>query len=192
MINRRTVLRGAGATLGAAGSVAAFSVYGTQNAIAASFTASNVSISSNDGTVTTLEIAPSVTTEWNGQETDVATIEYTWSVSTNSTSKSTVGKTPFAKAVSTPAKDGSEEDSFNTISLLSANGGTLSASNFESSTDDSSNDTTVNIYCDITLKDSGDNIISSKTDILNTSYTVSVTNETSSVSTSGNANTSGS
>ena len=95
--------------------------------------------------------------------------------------------------MSTPSKSGEQSHTFSEINLLSANGGALSASNFEATSDGASNTTDVTLSMDLTLKDSGSNTITSKTDILGPkTYAVTVTNSDSTTTSTGTANTSGS
>lgn len=169
-------------------------MYSSESAVAATgLTTDNVSVSSADGDIATLAITPDITVSWDGQETEVAEIQATWSVMTSSTSETTVGSTPFSITVSSPGTTGSVDHTFSEISLLSNNGGALSGSNFDATTDGGSTTTTVTLSMDVTLKDSGSNTITSQTDVLGPQeYDVTVTNTESTVSSSGTANTSGS
>lgn len=160
---------------------------------ATGLSAGDVNVTTTDGSLNTLTISPDITVSWTGQEAAVHTVEVTWKVTTGSTSETTIGPAPATFDVSSPSKDGSLNKTMTTINMLSDNGGALTASNFEATTDGGSNSTDVTISMDATLKDSGGNQLASKTDILGpTTYTVTVTNETSSTSSSGTANTSGS
>lgn len=117
----------------------------------------------------------------------------TWYVAKNSTSETTIGSTPYTFDIATPTKDGSIDQTISAISMLSANGGALSASNFDAESDGATNTTDVTVSMDGKLEDSGGNILADETDLLGpTTYSVSVTNATSSLSASGTANTSGS
>ncbi|SDY95167.1 hypothetical protein SAMN05216564_11813 [Halopenitus persicus] len=172
--------------------------YSSESAVAATgLTANDVSVSSADGSLTTLTITPDITVSWDGQETEVAEIQATWYVKTSSTSETTVGSTPYSITVSSPGTNGSVDHTFPEISLLSNNGGALSGSNFDATTDGGSTTTTVTLSMDVTLKDSGSNTITSQTDVLGPqNYDITVNNTESSVnpsiSSSGTANTNGS
>jgi hypothetical protein len=193
-LSRRDMVRaGAGTAVAvvAGSGVFLYSPDGTVRA--AGLTADDVTVTSNDGELTTLTIAPDVTVSWDGQEAAVAEVHATWKVKTQSTSETTVGSTPYTIKVSDPSKSGSVDHTFNDINLLSTNGGSLSASNFEAASDGGSETTEVTISMDVTLKDADSNTIASKTDVLGpANYTVEVNNANSTVSSSGTANTSGS
>lgn len=193
-LDRREVLKVGGATAASAALASSLVVFGSEEALAASgLTASDVNVSTTDGELNTLTIAPDITVSWDGQEAKVSTVEVTWKVSTNSTSETTIGQTPYSFDVSSPSKSGSIDRSISSISMLSNNGGALSGSNFDADTDGGSNTTDVTISMDTTIKDSNSNVLAQQTDILGPStYSVTVTNESSSVSSSGTANTSGS
>ena len=115
------------------------------------------------------------------------------SVSPNSTSETTVGSTPYTIDVSSPDTSGSISESFSTINLLSNNGGALSGSNFDATTDGGSNTTDVTLSMDGKLKDSGGDVLVDSTDLLGPrTFSVTVMNSDSTVSSSGTANTDGS
>lgn len=158
--------------------------------------ASDVSVSSDDGTLTTLTVTPDVTVSWDGQDSPVEEVRATWKVETNGTSETTVGSTPYSITVSDPTTNGSVQHAFPEISLLSNNSGALSESNFTASTDGGTESTVVTLSMDVILKDSGDNTIDKVTEVLGpTDYTVTVNNTdtstTSSITSSGTANTDG-
>ncbi|OYR54548.1 hypothetical protein DJ71_27285 [Halorubrum sp. E3] len=194
---RRDVMKRAG-VVGAAGVLSSTALLSTSEpALAASgFTANDVNITTSDGKLNTLTINPDITIDWSDQGMPVATVEVTWKVSTSSTSKTTIGNTPYSFDVADPVTSGSFNQTISEISMLSNNGGALDASNFEATTDGGSNTTDVTISMDCTLKDSNDNIITSATDLLGpNTYSVTITNGTSSspsISGSGTANTGGS
>lgn len=193
-INRRDALKGGGSAVAALLAATGLVTVSSRRVFAATgLTANDVSVSTTDGDLNTLTIAPDITVSWSGQPSAVSTVEVTWYVKTSSTSETTVGSTPYSYTVSDPSKSGSISRTQSTINLLSGNGGALSGSNFDASTDGASTTTDVTISMDSKLKDSGDNIIAQKTDILGPkTYSVTVTNEGSSTSASGTANTSGS
>lgn len=193
-LTRRRVVKTAGAVATTAALTSGFLLTTSKPALAATgLTASDVNVSTNDGELNTLTIAPDITVSWSGQETAVAEVEVTWKVMTSSTSETTIGNTPYSFTVSDPSKSGSLSKTMSAISMLSSNGGALSASNFEATTDGGSNTTDVTISMDCTLKDASSNTITSTTDLLGPkTYAVTVTNTTSSVSGDGTANTGGS
>lgn len=195
---RRDAIRaGGGSTLGLLAG-GAWIAYSSGSAVAATgLTANDVTVDSADGSLTTLTIAPSITVSWDGQDSEVDEIKATWSVGTSYTDETTVGNTPYSISVSNPGTSGSVDHTFPTISLLSNNGGALTESNFDATTDGGSTTTDVTLSMDVVLKDSGDNTIASQTDILGPkTYAVTVNNESSTVEpiidSSGTANTSGS
>lgn len=192
-LSRRNVVRAGASTAVAVLVSGGALVYSSESAVAATgLTANDVSISSNDGDLTTLTVTPDITVNWDGQETAVSEIQATWNVQTSSTSETTVGNTPYSISVSNSSKSGSVSHTFSEISLLSKNGGALDASNFNAATDGGSTTTDVTLSMDATLKDSGSNTITSVTDVLGpNSYSVTVNNASSSVSSGGTANTDG-
>jgi hypothetical protein len=175
-ITRRNAVRtgaGAGATLLVSGGML---IRSTESAIAASgLTAGDVSVSSDDGSLTTLTITPNITVSWDGQDSQVTEIQATWKVMTSGTSETTIRQTPYSISVSSETTSGSIDHTFPEISLLSNNGGALSASNFFATTDGDSKSTNVTLSMDVVLKDSGGNTVDSATDVLGpTEYTVTV------------------
>ena len=197
-LTRRKAIRAGGGSAVALIAAGGLLTHSSESAVAATgLTANEVSVSSADGDLTTLTIAPDITVSWDAQGTAVAAIKATWKVKTSSTDEATVGSTPYTISVSSPDTTGSVDHTFSEISLLSNNGGALDGSNFDATTDGGSNTTDVTLSMDVTLKDSGSNTITSQTDILGPkSYAVTVNNTTSSVnpsvSSSGTANTDGS
>lgn len=160
-------------------------------AVAASgLSASDVDVTSNDGDLTSLTIAPDITVGWSGQESPIAEVQYVWSAST-STNSGSLGT--FSKSISTPTKsDSGVSKTFDTINMLGKNGGPLDASNFDAASDGGTKTTDVTITMDVTLKDSNGNTVHTKNSALSSTYAVNVTNKTSTVSSSGTANTGGS
>ncbi|SDX91311.1 hypothetical protein [Halopenitus persicus] len=193
-LTRRTVLRAGGGSTLALITGGGLLVYSSEPAVAATgLSADDVTVSSNDGELTSLTIAPDITVSWDGQETAVAEIQATWSVASSGTSESTVGSTPYSISAPSPGKSGSVDHTFPEISLLSNNGGALSASNFAATTDGGSTNTDVTLSMDVTLKDSSSNTVTSATDVLGPkTYAVTVTNVESTVDSTGTAGTGGS
>lgn len=190
LVSRRSVLKGAVSSIAVAGGGVTLLAAESEPAVAATgLSAADVNVSTNDGSLNTLTLEPDVDVSWDGQETKVSEVQYTWSASTSFNS-GTLGT--FSKSVTTPGKNGSVFKSFSRINMLGRNSGPLTASNFESSTDGGSNSTDVTITLDVTLKDEGGSTITTKNDILSATYSVTVSNKTSTVSSSGTANTGGS
>lgn len=192
-VDRRRVLKYAGLVgvgmTGGAGAIALTSDPAAAR-INGTLDATDQSVSDDDGSLSSLSIDPSVTVDWDSQSDQVAQIDYTWHVSVTNNG-GTVGTTPYTRSVSSPATSGSQQVSdFGTINLLSANGGTLSASTFESNTDGATNETQVTLSLDVVLKDDQANIIDQDKPLLRTTFTVIVSNEaTSTLSGDGTANT---
>ena len=182
-----------GVTTVGVGGAAALTL-GTEPAIAAdgTLTAKDVDVTSNGGELTTLTVAPSVTVDWTGQESQVATVRMTWHAESVSSPLNSGTLTTVDQSVSTPAVEGSASKTFTELSLLSGNGGPLTASNFASDTDGQSNSRDVKLTMDVTLLDGSDNEIMAKDGVLTATYTVTVTNENSTVTATGTANTNGS
>lgn len=178
------------ATLVAAGGLITTS---SRSAVAATgLTASDVTVSTNDGELNALTVEPNVTVSWSGMEEQVATVAATWNVKTNSNSEEPFGPTPEKIAVDTPTKDGEVSHTYSdALGLLG--GDPLSASNFEAAIDGGTENTDVTLSMDVELRDASSNVITSRTEVLGPkTFTVTVTNESSSVSASGTANTGGS
>ncbi|RNJ26810.1 hypothetical protein [Halosegnis longus] len=192
VLDRRTVLKSAAGVFVAAGTGVGAIAASSQSAVAGEFTAADTSTSSNDGTLTTLEIAPEFTIDWDGQESDVAEIEYVVTASTdvNSQSSTATGQAiQTTKAVSTPGKTGSVTHTLDTAGLLSNNGGMLNGGNFDANTDGGDNSRTVELTVDVTLFDGQSNQLATKPGMFQTTFVVTVSNVASSTSGSGTANT---
>lgn len=163
----------------------------SRSAVAASgLDASDVTVSTNDEELNSLTIKPNITVTWEGMEDQVETIATKWYVKTNSTSETQFGPSPKKINVETPSKDGSVEHTYSSeLHLL----GPLSASNFEATSDGGSKTTDVTLSMNAELRDASSNMIESETDVLGPkTFSVTVTNESSTVSSSGTANTDGS
>jgi len=191
-VSRRSTLRKAGASLTALAAVGGgVLLSGSEPALAASgLTADDVTVTTNDGQLNTLTITPDITVSWTGMQEQVATVAVTWFVKTNATSETHFGSNPKKLTVDTPLKQGSLSHTYSSpLDLLNV----LSASTFEATTDGGSTSTDVTLSMNAELRNSNSGTITSKTDVLGPkTYTVTVKNESSSVSSSGTANTGGS
>jgi hypothetical protein len=191
-VTRRDLVKAGGATA-AALAVSSIVTFASRPAVGATgLTADDVTVSANDGELDSLTLAPEITVSWDGWAEPVTTVEATWYVKTSSTSETTVGSTPFTFDVSSPGKSGSISRSMSSINLLSNNGGALSGSNFDETTDGASKTTDVTLSMDGKLKDSEGTVLADRTDLLGPkTFSVTVENTASTVSSSGSANTDG-
>jgi len=192
-VDRRDLVKGGAGALTALVAGGGIIQISSSPALAATgLTAQDVSVSSSDGELDTLTISPDITVSWSNRSSAVETVEVTWYVSTPFKSETSVGSTPNTYDVSDPSKDGSINQTMGPINFLSNNGGPLTGSNFDAS-DGNTTTTDVTISMDAKIKDSGDNTLATKTDILGPkTFTVQVSNTTSTTSASGTANTDGS
>lgn len=184
---RRDLLRAGGAVAG--GGVLASTLLGgeSRRVRAAGLSASDVSVSSNDGTLSTLTVDPSLTVSWNGLGDSVANIQVVVSASGPQNSGAVYSNTSNP---STTGKSGDETVEPGELNLLSGNdNGVLTAGNFEPSTDGTSETTDVTVTVEANLKDSSSNTIASTTESV--TFSVTVYDEESTSSVSGSLNTDG-
>lgn len=175
------------AGLAAGGSaVGASTILVTQSepAVAATaFEAGDVSVSNTSGELSSLTLNPEIGVEWNELSSEVEEVKFRFKTDMDG-SRSTVHKQ--TKTVESPGTGGSATfDTFNdgeAISLLSDNGGSLSASTFEDATagDGESATTEVGLIVEGIFRTSGGNEIVSRTvngndPLVDTSFTVTVT-----------------
>ncbi len=186
ILSRRSVVKSAlGVTVAAGTGLGAIATTSSP-ATAASLNAANVDVTSNDGSLSTLTIAPDVTVTWSGQESGISNIDYVWNVSTGNNSGQ-IDST--SQSITGSPTSGDTNKVFPSIDLLQV----LSASNFGGAPDgETSSGTDVTVSLKATLKDTNGNIVTSKDPLLTATFTVSVTNQASTTGGSGTANTSGS
>lgn len=185
---RRRLLRTAGA-LGAVGLTA--SVFGELTggrAIAATLRASDVSLSSDDGTITGLTVEPSVDVTWSGLDAPPQSVVLTTIVSDPNDAQvaHTFAEQQFDASSSTYS--GSQTVPMTTQSIL---GGTpFRASDFESTNDGQTNERSVRVEVGVRME------LADGTSAESTAgpaeYLVRTTNAATTVSSSGTANTGGS
>lgn len=171
--------------------------YGTQPSLAVTTDfAKDVSISTSDGTITDVSLGGnlSVTLSWNGLNVSPVQADITINVKSDDAGatslKQLVGTGKFNLTDNTLSGSETVTDTgFGTapFSIIDAHGN-LSASNFESSTNGATNDTTVTLQAVATIYDTDGNSIEKKNTSTD-SYVVSVTNTSSTSSTSGTADT---
>jgi hypothetical protein len=186
ILSRRSVVKSAlGVTVAAGTGLGAIATTSSP-ATAASLNAANVDVTSNDGSLSTLTIAPDVTVTWSGQESGISNIDYVWNVSTGNNSGQ-IDST--SQSITGSPTSGDTNKVFPSIDLLQV----LSAGNFGGAPDgETSSGTDVTVSLKATLKDTNGNIVTSKDPLLTATFTVSVTNQASTTGGSGTANTSGS
>lgn len=187
-LSRRDFVRAGAAAAGGSVLVATLPERSSGSVQTAGLSASDVSISSNDGTLTTLTIDPSLTVSWDGLGTAVSDIQVIISASGPSNSGTVYSNTSNS---STTTKSGDQTIEPGVLNLLSGNNnGVLTAGNFEPATDGGSKSTDVTVTVEINLKDSSSNDIASVTESV--TFTVTVSDTASSTSLSGSLNTNGS
>ena len=150
----------AGVVLGSSAATAS-ALLATQSepAVAASdFTAGDVSVSNDVGELSTLTLSPSIDVSWNELSTAVEEVKFRFKTEMNG-SVSTVHK--GTKSVSSPGTSGSASfDSFNSgdpVSLLSNNGGNLSAGSFDETDPGEEKTTTVGLVVEAIFQTEGGN-----------------------------------
>jgi hypothetical protein len=156
-------------------------------------TASDITVQSTDGQLLNLTIAPEITVEWSNQDSSVASVEVTWHAAAGGVSKGTVGNTPATFQTDSATTDGTFTTTMEKIDLLQ----TLDSSDFSAPNAGETTVTTVELWMDVLLRDSGDNIVDEQDGILTTSFDVTVDHTESggssaSLSASATAHTSGS
>lgn len=150
-----------------------------------SFTASDVSFTSNSGQLTSLTVAPEGDVHYNGLESPPSSVDIAVMVRLNSSS---TWETVDSKSVSASGLEGSVNYSFAEINLLSQS--SMTSSDFRAA-DGSTSTTTVDIQIEATLVGAGPgggDVVATSGD----TYTVTVTNEAAGGQVGGQANTGGS
>lgn len=150
-----------------------------------SFTASDVSFTSNSGQLTSLTVAPEGDVHYNGLESPPSSVDIAVMVRLNSSS---AWETVDSKSVSASGLEGSVNYSFAEINLLSQS--SMASSDFRAA-DGSTSTTTVDIQIEATLVGAGPgggDVVATSGD----TYTVTVTNEAAGGQVGGQANTGGS
>ena len=186
-VNRRSVLKAGATVVGSAAAGSAVLLAQTGPAVAATtFTARDISVSNTSGELTTLTLFPSISVEWNELSTPVEEVKFRFKTDMDGSISTAHTET---KPVSSPSTTGSASfDSFNggePISLLSANGGSLSAGTFDDPTagDDTAATTQVGLIVEGIFQTEGGNTqmvkrtLSNSNPLVDTTFTVSVTHE---------------
>jgi hypothetical protein len=154
-------------------------------------TASDVSIDSNDGTVTELFVDPNLDVTWDNFETDVHEVKASLfaHLAGGSASSSFGSKTV---TLSSPGASGSITINVGKFSLLSSSGGPIDATDLEDTTEDgTAEQTDIVVSVRINFYDSGSTDIGVYASAQDT-FTVSVNNLESTATVSGSFNTGGS
>lgn len=192
-LSRRRVIAG---LVASAGGVGAYAYYGARPTLAiTSDFASDISISTADGTITDVSLGSnlSVTLSWEGLDATPETADVIINVKSDD-----AGGTKFTQLVGVTAFTLSDNSLGGSETLTASDFGTapfsiidahgkITTSDFEASTDGGTKDTTVTLQVVATMYDSGSNQLETTTST--DSYVVSVTNTSSSSSTSGTADT---
>lgn len=187
-LTRRTALKGIG-VLGGVGTAAAGTIYySTEGAVAtASFDAANTNVTTDDGTITKVTIAPEITVGWGGFDTAPNTINVDVKAKpTNDTNLTGSRTVSDSFSTSSTTLDGSETVTMGTYNLVDPTNGPWEPSDFEASTDGTS--TTRTITLDLHVKVSSSSMTVTDA-IVGTTYDVTVSNQPATSSTSGSANT---
>lgn len=164
-------------------------LFGTRPALAVSFSASNVTIDSEDGTITEVTVAPSGTVTWNGLDSVPESMNVELFISSDISNKDvlvSVGTTTIAIAFENQSKSGSQGFSLDKVDIISNTSLVWYKSNFESGTDGGSN-TVTGIRVKLEVEVNG-----KTTETEEATFDVTVNNLAGSVSVSGDANTGGS
>jgi hypothetical protein len=185
-IERRTLLKLAGGVLIGGGAAAAGVYYTTDPALAArGLTAEDVSVESADGVLQELTIAPTITVEWKNYPS-VSTVALKFRADGPQSNGTVINWTP--RDLDEPQSSGEIEFDLETTNMLSKNNEPLDASSFRAEEgEEAENDVTVAM--DLRLTDDEGNTIEERTPILETTYTVRVTNLESEITVSGQLNT---
>lgn len=173
----------------------------SEPAVAASdFTAGDVTVTNDAGELSKLTLSPSIDVEWNELSTAVDEVKFRFKTDMDG-SISSVHKQ--AKSVSSLGTSGSASfDSFNggeTISLLSDNGGSLSAGTFDEPDPGEATTTSVGLVVEAIFRTEGGSSIVSRTNsggdpLVDTHFDVTVehSKDSSTSATGGEAGTNGS
>lgn len=202
-ISRRALLKGSAVAVGTTTATGAYLVTQSGPALAASeFTANDVVIENTEGVPQTLTIDPTLTLTWDELATAPTEVTFTIKATVeNDGSTSTATVANPTKSITTPDTSGDQTFSFNGDEPISLLGGSLpSPSAYEDSTvGDSENTTnTITLVISATLKDDSSNTTIDRTEsdgdpLVETSFDVTMDHQrSSSVSSSGSANTGGS
>lgn len=187
-LSRRDFVRAGAAAAGGGVLVATLPERSSGSVQTAGLSASDVSVSSNDGTLNTLMIDPNLTVSWDGLGTAVSNVQVIITASGPSNSGTVYSNTTNS---STTAKSGDHTIQPGELNLLSGNdNGVLTSGNFEPESDGTSKSTDVTVTVEVNLKDSSSNTIASATESV--TFTVTVSDTASSTSLSGSLNPSGS
>lgn len=158
-ITRRSVVKAGAALGGSAATASALLATQSEPAVAASeFTAGDVSVSNEAGELSTLTLDPSIDVEWNELSTAVEEVRFRFKTDMDGSTSAVHKQT---KTVSSPGTSGSASfDSFNsgeTISLLSNNGGSLSAGTFDETDPGDEKTTAVGLVVEAIFQTEGGN-----------------------------------
>jgi len=192
VVNRRNLLKGA-AGVGVLGAGLLAMGFGTNRntarATVTGLTASDVTITSNDGQVSTLTIEPEFTIDWSDFETPVDGMLIDIEAQTEGGNGGyVVGHYP---QISTASTQGSVTTQTPVLELLSANGGVIDRSALADTTEgDGPTSTVVELTFTVHFEDANNNDILTKT--VTETFTVNVTNEAETTTVSVTANTNGS
>lgn len=155
-------------------------------------TAGDVSIESNDGTVTELYADPVLDVTWDNFETEVHDIEATlWATLASESAWDSFGSKNVQ--VSSPGTSGSITIDVGQHSLLESDGGPIAAADLEDSTEgDGAEETDITVQARINFFAEDGSQIDPPLPAEKTTFTVSVTNLTATATVSGSFNTGGS
>jgi hypothetical protein len=185
-LTRRTLLKVAGGTVVAGGAAALGVQYASGPAVAArGLGADDVSVTSADGELQELTIAPEVTVEWENYR-DVRAVSLRFRADGPQSNGTVIDWT--RRTLDSPQSSGEREFEFDTATMLSQNGGPLDASSFGAEEGETAENDVI-VSMDLRLVDADENRVESRTPIAQTTYTVSVTGLESEVTVSGQLNT---
>lgn len=163
------------------------SIYWTSGSALAvtGFTANDVSITTDDGELSALTVAPEGTVDWSGLNGEADTVVVRVQVSNGSTTVTT-----HSEHLSVAGTSGSTTfsvDPVNTLNETETWGNTAFDTEQFSAADGSSKTTSLTVQISVVVLDSENNVLETVTE--ETTFDVIVTNEATALSTSGTVNT---
>ncbi|MFB6102708.1 MAG: hypothetical protein ABEJ73_09095 [Haloplanus sp.] len=186
LVDRRTVVKVAAGTLVGGGVVALGIRSASDPAVAASgLTARDASAKSADGEVQRLTIAPTVTIEWENYR-GVSTVALRFRADGPQSNGTVIGWTE--RSLDTPQSNGEVQFDLDAANMLSQNGGPLDGSSFSADEGDAA-ESDVTVSMDLRFTDADGNTTETRTPLVQTTYTVQVTDLRSKVTVSGRLNT---
>ena len=195
-VTRRTLLTGSAVTVAGVGAGLGLSRLGSEpagaRAAASGLSASDVSVKSNDGTLSELTITPELTVEWQAFDEPVHALNVVIRAKTEEDS------TPQPRNIKNHRVDlnsattsGTVKPSIGEVDMLSANPDVVDPADFEDDPGDGPTKTDVTVRVFVRFRDANDDVLS-PIPSEEVTFTVSVTDLDATATVSGTLNTSGS